>query len=472
MKTKILATIGPASNKRDVLSKLIVAGVRIFRLNFSHGDSSSFVDLIKTIRELEVLHKTPITILQDLSGPKIRIGTIGGNGTLTVQKGDRLLLGPSAQAEGVDCPYIPFDHPEIFSELEPGDRLVLADGTLQFRVIEQRPDGLFVLEANNNGLVTSRKGLALPGKSIPLPALTEKDKKDLVDGLALGVDAVALSFVQSPEDIREAKAIIRSHSDRDIPVVAKLERRNAVDRLDAILKEVDIVMVARGDLGIECPLPELPAMQKRIIRACNRAAKPVIVATQMLLSMVSSPSPTRAETTDVANAVLDGADCVMLSEETAMGNYPVETVQFMSQITLKAEELMAETRRIAEPEDEGTAEFLAYAACLLAEKANAKSLVAHSLSGASARLLSARRPAQTIHALTPDVTSLKTLNFSWGVLPHQVGNDSAGHLARAERFIASSSLFGVGGDVVTPAGQPTSSSPQPRGTNLVKIYRK
>ena len=154
MKTKILATIGPASNKRDVLSKLIVAGVRIFRLNFSHGDSSSFVDLIKTIRELEVLHKTPITILQDLSGPKIRIGTIGGNGTLTVQKGDRLLLGPSAQAEGVDCPYIPFDHPEIFSELEPGDRLVLADGTLQFRVIEQRPDGLFVLEANNNGPVS------------------------------------------------------------------------------------------------------------------------------------------------------------------------------------------------------------------------------------------------------------------------------------------------------------------------------
>ena len=335
---------------------------------------------------------------------------------------------------------------------------MLADGTLQFRVVEHREDGLFKLEANNNGIVTSRKGLALPGKSIPLPALTEKDKKDLVDGLALGVDAVALSFVQSPEDIREAKSIIRSHSDRDIPVIAKLERRNAVDRLDAILKEVDIVMVARGDLGIECPLPELPAMQKRIIRACNRAAKPVIVATQMLLSMVSSPSPTRAETTDVANAVLDGADCVMLSEETAMGNYPVETVQFMSEIASKAEELMAE--------------FLAYAACLLAQKANAKSIVAHSLSGTSARLLSARRPVQTIHALTPDVTSLKALNFSWGVLPHQVGNDDVGHLARAERFIASSSLFGLGEDVVITARQSTSSSPQPRGTNLVKIYRK
>ncbi|MFR3457617.1 MAG: pyruvate kinase [Bilophila wadsworthia] len=471
MKTKILATIGPASNKRDVLSKLIAAGVRIFRLNFSHGDSSSFVDLIKMIRELEIVHKTPITILQDLSGPKIRIGTFPNEGSLNVLKGDQLLLGPSSLMCNDEFPYIPFDHPEIFAELEQGDRLVLADGTLQFRVVEHREDGLFKLEANNNGIVTSRKGLALPGKSIPLPALTEKDKKDLVDGLALGVDAVALSFVQSPEDIREAKSIIRSHSDRDIPVIAS---SNAATRWISSTpsSRKSISSWWPGDTRIECPLPELPAMQKRIIRACNRAAKPVIVATQMLLSMVSSPSPTRAETTDVANAVLDGADCVMLSEETAMGNYPVETVQFMSEIASKAEELMAETRRIAEPENDGTAEFLAYAACLLAQKANAKSIVAHSLSGTSARLLSARRPVQTIHALTPDVTSLKALNFSWGVLPHQVGNDNVDHLARAERFIASSSLFGLGEDVVITAGQPTSSSPQPRGTNLVKIYRK
>ncbi len=471
MKTKILATIGPASNKREVLSRLIQAGVRIFRLNFSHGDSSAFVDLIKMIRELEIVHKTPITIMQDLSGPKIRIGSLD-SGSLTVVKGDTLLLGP-ASARTEEFPFIPFDHPEVLAELEPGDRLVLADGTLQFRVAARREDGLFLIEAHNNGIITSRKGLALPGKSVPLPALTEKDKKDLVDGLALGVDAVALSFVQSPEDIREAKAIIRSHG-RDIPVVAKLERRNAVERLDAILAEVDIIMVARGDLGIECPLPELPAMQKRIIRACNRAAKPVIVATQMLLSMVSSPSPTRAETTDVANAVLDGADCIMLSEETAMGNYPVETVQFMGEIATKAEELLAETRRVAEPDPEkGTPDFLAYSACLLAEKANAKSIVAHSISGASARLLSARRPTQTVHALTPDTTSLKAMNFSWGVVPHQVGeDDNEGHLARAERFIASSSLFGIGEDVVITAGQPTSASTQPRGTNLVKIYRK
>ncbi len=454
MKTKIIATIGPASSRRDVLSQLISAGVRIFRLNFSHGDSSSFVDLIRTIRELEVVHKTPLTILQDLSGPKIRIGTLSGEGSLNVVKGDQILLGPSSSVREGE-PYIPFDHEEVLADLEAGDKLVLADGTLQFRVVEAREKTVFLLEAQNNGIITSRKGLALPGKSV-----------------ALGVDAVALSYVQTPEDIREAKAIIRANG-RDIPVIAKLERRNAVDRLEAILEEVDIVMVARGDLGIECPLPELPAMQKRIIRACNKAAKPVIVATQMLLSMVSSPAPTRAETTDVANAVLDGADCVMLSEETAMGNYPVETVRVMHEIATKAEELMAETHPIMEPGNEkGPADFLAYAACLLAEKAGAKAIVAHSVSGTAARLLAARRPTQPVHALTPNTTSLKALNFSWGILPHQVGDDNEGHLTRAERFIASSSIFAAGDDIIITAGQPTSSTPQPRGTNLVKIYRK
>lgn len=473
MKTKIIATVGPASNSREVLGKLVEAGVRIFRLNFSHGDSSMFVDLIRLIRELEIVYKIPLTILQDLSGPKIRIGNLKDDATLNIQQGDSLLLGPTALYRD-DLPYIPFDHETILSELEVGDKLVLADGTLQFKVKAITADHIFELEANNSGIVTSRKGLALPGKSINVPALTEKDKKDLRDGLDLGVDAVALSFVQTPEDIREAKAIIREHGKRDIPVIAKLERRNAVDRLDAILEEVDIIMVARGDLGIECPLAELPTMQKRIIRACNRASKPVIVATQMLLSMVNSPSPTRAETTDVANAVLDGADCVMLSEETAMGKFPVETVRFMNEITTKAEELLIETQHVKEPDsDRSIADFLAYAACLLAEKTKAKAMVAHSMSGAAARLLSSRRPSQTVYALTPDETVLKALNFSWGVLPNQVGDSAEiGHLSRAERFVASSSMFNEGDDIVITAGQPTSARAQQKGTNMVKIYRK
>ncbi len=473
MKTKILATIGPASNSREKLSSLIEAGVRLFRLNFSHGDSSMFVDLIALIRELEDAYKVPLTILQDLSGPKIRISNLKDDATLEITQGDTLLLGPTEKYSD-EYPYIPFDHDHIFNTLEVGDRLVLADGTLQFKVKAAREDGLFELEAHNSGIVTSRKGLALPGKSINVPALTEKDKKDLRDGLDLGVDAVALSFVQTPEDIKEAKAIIREHGTRDIPVVAKLERRNAVERLDAILKEVDIVMVARGDLGVECPLSELPTMQKRIIRACNQASKPVIVATQMLLSMVNSPSPTRAETTDVANAVLDGADCVMLSEETAMGKFPVETVRFMNEITTKAEELMLETQELRRPTTESNAsEFLAYSACLLAEKTASKALVAHSMSGSAARVLSARKPGQPIYVLTPDKVSLKALNFSWGVIPQMVAEDcNAGHLARAEDFIAASGMFSEGDDIVITAGEPTSAKIQAKGTNLVKIYRK
>ena len=400
MRTKIVATIGPASNSKEKLRQLVEAGVSVFRLNFSHGSAEDFVRIINDIRDVEKELDKPITIMQDLSGPKIRLGVVQEK-TIQVTKGMQLLLGLSGQRTD-ELPFLPFDHPEILETLEAGDRMVLADGGLQFTVQQNRPDGLVLLEANNSGLVTSRKGLALPGKATKVRALTEKDKKDLSDGLALGVDAVAISYVQTADDVREAKQLIAA-SGRRVPVVVKLERQSAVDNLDEILKETDVIMVARGDLGVECPLPLLPALQKRIIRACNAISKPVIVATQMLLSMVNSPAPTRAETTDVANAVLDGADCVMLSEETAMGNFPVETVQYMRKITDEAEKLLVDDRKLEEPAaNKGIPEFLAYSACLLAEKAHAKAIVSHSLSGASARQVSCRRPPQDIYALTPD----------------------------------------------------------------------
>ena len=470
MKTKIIATLGPACTSPDVLSRLIAAGARILRLNFSHGDASQFTEIIDTIRKLEIKHGVPITILQDLSGPKIRIGTLD-EGTITFETGEKALLGPVRPATPIDIPFIPFDKKEILEGLEEGDILVLADGTLQFEVTEKAPGG-FIIMARNSGLVTSRKGLALPGKSIKLPVLTDKDKKDLVDGLRLGVDAVALSYVQTPEDILEAREIIKSQG-RNIPICAKLERQNAVDRLDEILAVTDIIMVARGDLGIECPLPELPTMQKRIITACNKANKPVIVATQMLLSMVNNPSPTRAETTDVANAVLDGADCVMLSEETAMGNFPVETVAFMGKIAEEAERLLFE-RRLTNPQSErpsSTPDFLSYSACLLAEKVEAQAIVAHSVSGAAGRSLSAQRPREPVYILTPDFTVLRHLNFSWGITPCSVEENMPGHLERAEHFIDTNPRFTPGSHIVITAGQPRFGEP-PRGTNLVKIYRK
>ncbi len=470
MRTKIIATVGPASSGRETLSRLIQAGVRIFRLNFSHGDASQFADLVALLRQLEAEYQTPITLLQDLSGPKIRIGELPA-GSLSLEREDQILLGVAEGENPQKLPFVPFNHEAILAGMEVGDKVVLSDGGLQFHIKSQLGEGLFCLVACSSGIITSRKGLALPGKSIQLSALTDKDKEDLQEGLRLGVDAVALSFVQTPQDVAEAKALIKA-SGCNIPVIAKLERRNAVDRLEEILEEADIIMVARGDLGVECPLPELPAMQKRIIRVCNRKAKPVIVATQMLLSMVNSPSPTRAETTDVANAVLDGADCVMLSEETAMGNFPVETVQFMRQIVHAAEELHLEQASVLPPLDEQkTPDFLAYSACLLANKTNANAIVAHSMSGSAARVLSARRPRQIIHALTPNDEALRFLNFSWGVSPHKVDESIPGHLERAEHFINSTPLFEAGTEAVITAGQPKPDE-KPRGTNLVKIYRK
>jgi pyruvate kinase len=286
-----------------------------------------------------------------------------------------------------------------------------------------------------------------------------------------GVDAVALSYVQTPEDILEARKVIDS-SGRNIPICAKLERQNAVDRLDDILEVADILMVARGDLGIECPLPALPAMQKRIIAACNAADKPVIVATQMLLSMVNNPAPTRAETTDVANAVLDGADCVMLSEETAMGNFPVETVTFMGRIAEEAEAFLAERKRSGGlPLMDSTPDFLSYSACLMAERVDAEAIVAHSITGRAGRRLSSHRPRQPIFVLTPDPTVLRHLNFSWGVTPCQADEAIPGHLQRAESYIESSPRFLAGTSMIITAGQPKEGVPS-HGTNLVKIYRK
>lgn len=471
MRTKIVATIGPASNTKEKLKALAEAGVSVFRLNFSHGTASDFVNIINSIREIEHELARPITIMQDLSGPKIRLGVVP-EGSIQVSKGMGLLLGPS-EKHVYEMAYLPFDHEVILESLEPGDRMVLADGGLQFIVRKRRDDGLVVLEAENEGIVTSRKGLALPGKATKVRALTEKDIKDLDDGLKLGVDAVAISYVQTADDVREAKALI-AKTGRKVPVVVKLERQSAVDNLKEILRETDIVMVARGDLGVECPLPHLPALQKHIISECNKACKPVIVATQMLLSMVNNPAPTRAETTDVANAVLDGADAVMMSEETAMGNFPVETVRYMHKITTEAEKLLLHQRKLEEPEsDKGIPEFLAYSACLLADKAKAKAIVSHSQSGGSARQVSERRPPQHIYALTADPASVKALNFVWGVKPVLVSQDDRKftHLERAEKYIDSCPEFKSNDAVVITAGQ-IKDSDTPRGTNLVKIYWK
>ena len=470
MHTKIIATVGPASSSMEVLRNLAASGVSIFRLNFSHGDKDFFTEVVNSIRSIEKEMGKPISIMQDLSGPKIRIGVLPED-KYAVSIGDKFLLG-SFQMPDDAYPYIPFEYEILTSSLELGDRLVLADGGLEFSVVEVFENNRVLIESSGFGIITSRKGLALPGKSIPLPAITEKDKQDLLIGLALGVDAVAMSFVQTVEDVRELRNILFQHGAK-LPIVAKLERQNAIDNLVAIVAEADIVMVARGDLGVECPLSSLPGIQKNIIRTCNSMGKPVIVATQMLLSMVHSAVPTRAEVTDVANAVIDGADCVMLSEETTVGDYPVETVVYMRQIAQEAEAYLVKTRTLRTPEESSSpAQFLAYAACLLAEKSNAHSLAAHSLSGSAARQISSCRPKQMVFALTSDDIALHTLNFSWGVHPILVKNETeSSHLIRVQNYINESENIPVGAQVVVTAGEPSPGAVN-SGTNLVKIFKK
>ena len=469
MRTKIIATLGPASEDVRVMKKLITTGVRIFRLNFSHGTASDFLPLINKIRTLEQELEINITILQDLSGPKIRTGVLKKS-PLTISIGQEILLGPGELYKNKEENFLPFEHREILKSLSPGDIVRVSDGGLKFEVVAREGE-LVKLKAFNAGLISSCKGISFPGKKTSLNALTDKDRQDLIDGLKLGIDAVALSFVHGPEDIASAKAIIDKHG-RKVPVIAKLERQIAVERLQDILSIADGIMVARGDLGLECPLASLPTLQKRIIKACNQAAKPVIVATQMLLSMVTNPMPSRAETTDIANAILDGADCLMLSEETAIGRYPVQAVEYMREIALEAENLYFEQRNEhIQPEQKGAENFLAYGACELAEKISARALVAHTNSGSTARLISACRPSRPIFALTPFSDVLKYMNFSWGVHPIKIDDEPRDHLQRTQNFVEQSKDFKSGDKLVIMAGHPKpgqDSSP----TNLLKIYCK
>jgi pyruvate kinase len=471
MHTKIIATLGPATSDEDSVRSLVEAGARIFRLNFSHGGKEGFIRMVDIIRGLERKLGQTLSILQDLSGPKIRTCDIG-LGTLEISRGDEVLLGVPGQEEGRSEPVICLDLPAVIRTLKVGDTVALSDGMLQFHVTGRENELLVRMTAENSGIAPPRKGIAFPGKTTPLDALTAKDKVDLALGLEIGVDVVAMSYVQSAEDISALKAEMRQLG-KTLPIIAKLERRGAIQNLQRILEETDGVMVARGDLGLECELSDIPAIQKRIISACNAAGKPVIVATQMLLSMVNSPLPTRAETTDVANAILDGADCIMLSEETAIGKYPDKAVAFMRKIAQTAEEFHFESSSgpKAPGDQEHPARFLAYAAALLAQKTRSKAIVCHSTSGATARILSACRPKQPVYALSPDPRVRHFTNLSWGVVPEAPKESEDSHQDRAETFVCESPAFAAGDCVVITAGQPKKNQMQTQ-TNVVKIFEK
>lgn len=411
-RTKIVCTIGPSSNSEKIISVLIENGMSVARLNFSHGTHEDHSAMIGKIRSASEKLNRPVAILQDLCGPKIRVGQVKQEG-LRLSSGQEFFLTTDASVVADNS--VSVSYGDLPNQVKPGDRILLADGLMELKVLKTT-DKQIKCQVITGGLLTSHKGINLPTSTLDIPALTEKDRRDLLFGLDNDVDFVALSFVRSAADIHSIKRIIHKQG-KQTPVIAKFEKHEAIENVDSILAATDGVMVARGDLGVEIPLEDVPNIQKMVVRKANTLGKPVIIATQMLRSMVDSPRPTRAEATDVANAVLDGADAVMLSEETASGRYPVEAVQFMARIGISAETQYPHNKYIQNPPHQNIAEAVAYAACVLSNQVDAKAIVATTRSGSTAIQISRFRPARPIVALSPDREATRRLALYWGCSP-------------------------------------------------------
>ncbi len=463
-RTKIVATVGPASSDPDMLARLVAAGVDVFRLNYSHGDHEGHERAARDVAAVAERSGRPVAVLQDLGGPKIRTGDVEGGGEIELRRGDTLALG---RAPGPVRPgRLTTNLPELADELEPGHRLLLRDGRLLLRVTSRGEEGV-TLVVERGGPLAGRGGINLPDTSLSIPSLTAKDRADLAHGLGIGVDLTALSFVRRAEDLQRAR---EAAGGRDVFLVAKIEKPEAVERLDAILAHADAVMVARGDLGVEIPPEDVPRVQKRIIRAANARRIPVITATQMLESMVDRPVPTRAEASDVANAILDGTDAVMLSAETATGRYPEEAVRMMERIAERADapdpERFTRVRsrdRALDPD-----EAVARAASRAAEDVNAKAIVVYTESGSTARMLSSQRPTVPILALSPEAVTVRRLCLCWGVTPARMPrvDRMAEMFALGEELLVRSGQVEAGDRVVVVSGTRAANR---GGTNMMKI---
>ncbi len=464
-KTKIVCTIGPSSNRSKTLSRLIEAGMDVARLNFSHGTQEEHGRIIRTVRRLGKQLGRNVAVLQDLAGPKIRIGKIK-NGAIVLKAGENFVLTTRnvlGTKRGVSVTY-----PDLPRQVRPQDTLLLADGALELSVMEANSHDI-KCRVITGGTLTSHKGVNLPTRSIKLQALTKKDRRDLNFGIEKGVDLVAISFVREASDVLRVREIMKRRK-VSTPIIAKIEKHEALEHIDEILDAVEGVMVARGDLGIETPLERIPMIQKMLIRKALQLGKPVITATQMLRSMVESPRPTRAEATDVANAVFDGTDALMLSEETASGKYPVESVSTMARIAEVTEqdfpqEFFLETE--ASPQDH-VSDAVSLGACFLARKVNAKAIITPTESGLTARLVSRHKPPQPIIALSPSEGTVRSLALSWGVTPVLVSTfrNTDDMLSKAARAAKETGLVKASDRVVLTAGLPTGV---PGFTNMIKI---
>jgi pyruvate kinase len=462
-RTKIVATLGPASSEPEQVARLFEAGADVFRINMSHTSPDRMRELVRTIRGVEKRFGRPIAVLVDLQGPKLRVGAFASDAVM-LTKGAQFVLDADPAPGDVNRVHLP--HPEILTALEPGHTLLLDDGKIRLTTLEASPERA-VTRVEVGGRLTARKGVSLPDTTIPASVLTAKDRTDLEAALDAGIDWVGLSFIQRAEDIAEAKKITRGRA----AVMAKIEKPQAVMRLADIMEITDALMVARGDLGVEMPLERVPGAQKQITRSARRAGKPVVVATQMLESMISSPVPTRAEVSDVATAIFEGADAIMLSAESASGQYPVEAVSTMNRI---AEEVESDPtyRSIihaqrTDPEATG-ADAIAAAARQIAETLDLSAVVCWTASGATALRMARERPAPAIIAISPNVATGRRLAVVWGVhcVVAEDAHDQDDMVDRACRIAFKEGFAKSGQRVIIVAGVPLGT---PGATNMVRI---
>lgn len=464
-KVRILATLGPASRSPEMIRELYHAGADAFRINMSHGTQADRAEIIDHIRALERETGRPMTVLVDLQGPKLRVGTFADT-KVSLRKGARFTLDLDKTPGDANRVHLP--HREIYAALRPDARLLLDDGKLVLRVVHARADHIET-RVEVGGTLSNHKGLNVPDVVLPLPALTEKDRSDLAFALDAHVDWIALSFVQRPEDVAEARRLIGGKA----ALLAKIEKPQAVERLDEILELSDAVMVARGDLGVEVPAAEVPRLQKRIVTAARRLGRPVVVATQMLESMITSPSPTRAEVSDVANAIYDGADAVMLSAESAAGQFPREAVAMMDAIGRAVEEggdyfdRLHFTETAPEPT---SADAISEAAGQIVRTVSARAVACFTTSGSTARRASRERIAVPLLVLTPKLATARRLGLMWGV--HAVHTrdvkDFEEMIGKARRMALRAGVAGAGDRIVVMAGVPFGT---PGSTNVLHIAR-
>jgi pyruvate kinase len=469
-RTKIVCTIGPASGSLEVLKKMIRAGMDVVRLNFSHGTREDHARSLENLRIASTITGEPITILQDLSGPKIRVGNLA---TPSVElKTKSTVRVTTDSVEGTEK-QIPTTYENLPKDVKAGDRILLDDGKIQLRVdhVEKKD---VVCKVIVGGTLLPRKGINLPGVAVSAPSITDKDKEDLIFGLEKEVDYVALSFVRKAEDIQHFREFIIRHvrKGKRVPIIAKIEKPEAVANIDAILKEADCVMVARGDLGVELPTEQVPMLQKMMVRKCNELGKPVIIATQMLESMIDSPTPTRAEASDVANAVLDGADAVMLSAETSIGKYPVEAVEVMDRICRTAEDQIADEQYdlwMNRVQHLNAYDALSRSACLLAKQIKASTIVALTHSGSTAASVAKFRPKARIIAVTDREKIMRRLNLIWGVrgvIVEDLKKDTDVAFKMIREKLLKEGYIHRGDSIVTMAGIPLFEG---HPTNTIKV---